>query len=139
MNDKSIRVLELPKILEQLARHSTFSAGAELTRALTPTSDIREALDWQQETTEARALLDAKSELNMGGARDVRVAAMQATRGVILDPQTLLDIRGTLRRATTIRRTLSRLRGQYPRLADLADSLEECNALQGEISQVLND
>jgi DNA mismatch repair protein MutS2 len=139
MNEKSVNVLELPKILEQVARHSSFSAGAELIRQLTPTTDLREALAWQQETTEARALLDAKSELTLGGARDVREAATQATHGIILEPQTFLDIRGTLRRATTIRRTLGRLRGQFPVLADIADSLEECTALQGEISQVLDD
>jgi DNA mismatch repair protein MutS2 len=139
MNEKSVHVLELPKILEQVARHSSFSAGAELIRRLTPTSDLREALAWQQETTEARALLDAKSELTLGGARDVREAATQATHGIILEPQTFLDIRGTLRRATTIRRTLGRLRGQFPVLADIADGLEECTALQGEISQVLDD
>src|SRR5262245_57778871 len=138
MNEKSIHVLELRKILEQLAKHSSFSAGAELIRQLTPTTDPREAQAWQQETTEARTLLE-KSELTLGGARDVREAAMQATHGIILEPQTFLDIRGTLRRATTIQRVLSRLRGQFPVLADIADGLEECAGLQGEISQVLDD
>jgi DNA mismatch repair protein MutS2 len=138
MNEKSLHVLELPKILEQLAKHSSFSAGAALIRQLTPSTDLREALDWQQETTEARLLLD-KSEISLGGARDVREAAMQATHGIILEPQTFLDIRGTLRRATTIRRALSRMRGQFPVLADIADGLEECAGLQGEISQVLDD
>ncbi len=138
MNDKSIHVLELPKILEQLAKHSSFSAGAELIRQLTPSTDLREALARQQETTEARVLLD-KTELTLGGARDVREAAIQATRGMILEPQTFLDIRGTLRRATTIRRVLSRLRGQFPLLADIAEGLEECAGLQGEIGQVLDD
>jgi DNA mismatch repair protein MutS2 len=139
MNEKSLHVLELPKILEQVAKYSSFSAGAELIRQLAPTDDLRIALDWQQETAEARTLIEIKSEISLGGARDVREAALQATHGIILEPQTFLDIRGTLRRATTIRRTLSRLRGQFPRLADIADSLEECIGLQGEISQVLDD
>ncbi len=139
MNDKSAQTLELPKILDQLARHSTFSAGADLVRGLAPTSDLEEAQDWQAETTEARRLLDIKSEINMGGARDVRAAAMQATRGLMLEPQTLLDIRSTLRRASNLRRTLTRLTGQFPRLSAIAERLEECTALQGEISQVLDD
>src|SRR5437667_5161377 len=139
MNEKSANVLELPKILEQLANHSSFSAGAELIRQLAPTGDIREAQAWQQETTEARALFDVKTEITLGGARDVRAAALQATHGIVLEPQTFLDIRGTLRRATTIRRILSRLDHQFPALAVIADGLEECSALQGEISQVMND
>jgi DNA mismatch repair protein MutS2 len=139
MNEKSFQVLELPKILEQLAAHSSFSAGAEMIRKLTPTSDIREALAWQQETSEACALLELKTDLALGGARDVRDAAVQATRGIVLEPQTFLDIRGTLRRATTVKRTVTRLRSQFPALADIGEGLEECSALQGEISQVLDD
>src|SRR5258708_18746489 len=121
MNEKSAHVLELPKILEQLTAHSTFSAGAELIRALAPTGDIRIARDWQQETSEARALFELKSEVTLGGARDVRPAAISATRGITLEPQTFLDIRGTLRRATTLRRMLSRLDTQFPKLAQIAD------------------
>jgi DNA mismatch repair protein MutS2 len=139
MNEKSAHVLELPKILEQLAKHANFSAGEELIRQLTPTTDIRVAQGWQQETSEARKLFEVKAELSLGGARDVRGPAIQATRGIVLEPQTLLDIRGTLRRATSIRRTFSRLHDQFPALADIAEGLEECTGLQGEISQVLDD
>src|SRR5258708_4990903 len=120
MNEKSTRVLELPKVLEQLARHSTFSAGTDLVHELTPTTDYAEAIAWQQETSEARTLFDVKTEISLGGARDIRVAAIQASRGIILEAQTFLDIRHTLRVATTIRRTLTRLRGQFPVLGDIA-------------------
>jgi len=139
MDEKSVHVLELPKILERVARHASFSGGAERIRALRPTSDLREALDWQRETTEAVALLELRSDISLGGVRDVREAIGQAARGIILEPHTLLDIRGTLRRATTLRRTFMRLRNQFPTLASIAERLEECSALQGEISRVLDD
>src|SRR5258708_11979433 len=138
MNEKSANVLELPKILEQLESDSSFSAGAELIRQLATTGDIREAQAWQQETTEACALFDVKTEITLGGARDVRAAALQATHGIVLEPQTFLDIRGTLRRATTLRRTLSRLDSQFPALAVIPDALEEYSALQGAISPAFN-
>jgi DNA mismatch repair protein MutS2 len=139
MNEKTVQVLELPKILEQLVQYSSFSAGADLIRQMRPTTDIREALAWQQETAEACTLLEAKSDINLGGARDVREAVNQAIHGIILEPQTFLDIRGTLRRATTLKRTLGRLRNQFPALGDIADGLEDCSGLQSEISQVLDD
>ncbi len=139
MDEKSAHVLELPKILDQLAAHSSFSAGAELIRALRPSADIREVRDWQQQTTEARTLLEAKSDITLGGARDVREAAVQATRGIVLEPQMLLDIRGTLRRATTLKRTLGRLRHQFSALGGIAERLEECAGLQGEISRAIDD
>ncbi|MCE7946550.1 MAG: endonuclease MutS2 [Chloroflexi bacterium CFX4] len=139
MDEKSAHVLELPKILEQLARYASFSGGAALIRALRPSSDVREALDWQRETTEAVTLFESKSDITLGSVRDVREAVSQAGRGIILEPTTLLDIRGTLRRATTLKRTLTRLRSQFPTLAGIAERLEDCAALQGEISRVLDD
>jgi DNA mismatch repair protein MutS2 len=139
MNDKSAHTLELPRILDQLARFTAFSASHDLALALAPTPYLDEAQDRQQETTEARLLLNTHDHVTVGGARDVRPDVLAAERGVILEPQTLLDIRGTLRQATTLHRIIGRLGGQFPRLASVADRLEECTALQHEISRVLDD
>ncbi|MDW8300266.1 MAG: endonuclease MutS2 [Anaerolineae bacterium] len=139
MDEKSAHVLELPKILERLARYASFSGGVERIRALRPTSDLREALEWQRETAEAVALFQLRNDITLGSVRDVREAVGQAVRGIILEPHTLLEIRGTLRRATTLKRTFARLRNQFPTLASIAERLEECAALQSEISRVLDD
>ncbi len=139
MNEKSVQVLELPKILEQLARHTSFSAARELALRLQPTPYLDEAQALQRETREARSLLSTHEHIGVGGARDVRQAAEAAARGVILEPQTLLDIRHTLRQATTLRRIVGRLGNQFPALARITERLEECTALQHEIARVLDD
>src|SRR5690606_38181151 len=139
MNEKSIQTLESNKVLDKLAEYCTFSAGEELARQLFPSTDLEEATTWQRETAEARLLFENRQNVTLGGARDVRDAAIQATRGIICEPQTLLDIRYTLRRATTLRRTIGRMKGQYPLLADIINEAEECTALQEEISKVPND
>ncbi|MBP8974111.1 MAG: endonuclease MutS2, partial [Anaerolineae bacterium] len=139
MNEKSAQTLELPKILERLARHTAFSASRELALALTPTPYLDEAQERLQETSEARLLLASHDHITVGGARDVRPDALAAERGVLLEPQTLLDIRATLRQATTLHRFIGRLGSQFPRLADVAERLEECTALQHEIGRVLDE
>jgi DNA mismatch repair protein MutS2 len=139
INDKTTQTLELHKILDQLARFTTFSAGAELAQNLQPTIYLDEAQEWQQETAEARLIFENKVGVSLGGVRDVRDAAIQATRGIIVEAQTLLDIRYTLRRATSLRRTLGRMKGQYPLLADLVNEAEECAHLQDEIGRIIND
>ncbi len=139
MNPKTIHVLELPKILERLAGFTTFSAGAELARELWPTTDLEEAETWQRETAEARALFVNQVTVSVGGARDVREPAINAQRGILIEPNVLLDIRTTLRRATTLKRTLGRMKGQCPLLADLVSEAEECTALQDEIARVLDE
>ncbi len=139
MNEKTFETLELPKILAKLGTYTSFSAGEEAAAQLRPTPYLDEALERQQETTEARLLYELKTNVSLGGVRDVRAPARTATRGVIVEPSTLLDILSTLRRATTTRRLLTRMRGQAPRLAQIADLIEECTGLQHEIARVVND
>ncbi len=139
MNEKTFRTLELDKILEQLAAYTTFAGGAELAHSLTPTTDLDEALIWQRETTEARLLFENQVNVTLGGARDVREPALSAQRGLMIDPSVLLDIRHTLRRASTIKRTLGRMKGSYPLLAEHAGEIEECADLQAEIDRILDD
>lgn len=139
MNEKSAETLEFPKILEQLAKQTSFSTARELALGLTPTPDLQIARELQRETSEARELIDLKPGFVMGGVSDVRRDALSTQRGVVLEGTVLLQIRSTLRRASIVRRTISRAGGQFPLLANLADQLEECEGLQEEIDRVLDE
>ncbi len=139
MNTKSAKTLEFPKVLAQLAQFTSFSAGRELAQDVIPTPDIDIARELQQETTEARHLLDNKPNVKLGGVYDVREDALSCERGLVLEGQVLLNIHSTLRSATLLRRTITRLSGQYPLLSEIADALEECEGLQEEIKRILDD
>ncbi len=139
MNEKAIQVLELHKVLNRLADYTTFSAGADLARELFPTGDLEEARIWSQETAEARLMFANQFNASLGGARDVREPALLAQHGIMIEASVLLDIRLTMRRATTLKRTLGRMKGQYPMLAEIASELEECSQLQAEIERVLDE
>jgi DNA mismatch repair protein MutS2 len=140
MNDKTFFTLEMNKVLVHLASHTSFSGGEDLALTLMPTTDLAEARLWLQQTTEARILLEEHPEqFHLGGVHDVRGAALSTTRGMVLEPSDLLDIRATLRRATLLRRLMVRLRGTYPLLATLAEGMEESAALQHEIGRVIGE
>ena len=139
ISEKTIVTLELHKILGELARHTTFAAGEEFAIELYPSTEVEEVRIWQRETAEALALLEETSSITLRGARDVREPVIKAQRGVIVEPSTLLDIRYTLRRGTTLKRTLGRMRSSYPLLADLAIEIEECNELQDSIEKSVDD
>lgn len=139
MNQKSAGTLEFPKILEQLAQQTSFSASRELALELQPTADIDAARQLQEETTEARNLLKSKTNIHFGGIFDVRAEALSCLRGFVLDPDVLLNVLSTLRRATTLRRIMTRLGAEYPMLSEIADQLEECPALQENIENTFND
>jgi DNA mismatch repair protein MutS2 len=139
MNQEHLRSLELDKVLVRLASHSSFSAAEQLAYGLTPSSDPLEINARQQETTEARTLLELRPGIGVGGARDLRPFTRSARIGAILNPPELLDIRGTLISARTLRRGLGRLAETYPRLALLAGGLDDVPTVGDAIGRALND
>lgn len=139
ISEKSIKTLELHKILERLIKFTSFSASKDLAFDLSPSRDLDEARMWQKETQEARLTIENQVRINMGGVRDVRDISISAQRGVMIEANVLLDIRTTLRRATTIRRTLGRMQGQYPLLSDILTEVEECSPLQDAIGNAIDD
>ncbi len=139
MDTKHLTTLELPKVLARLATYTSFSAGAELARALTPATNLREIRQRVETTSEARTLLEAKPGTTLGGAHDVRPLVTAAQRGAALPPSELLNVRDTLVAARNLHRTLSRLEIQFPRLADLAGIIQPCPEVIEEISRCLDE
>ena len=139
ITEKSIKTLELHKILNQIAQHASFAAGTELVNDLQPTIDLQEARTWQRETAEALDMLRTNRAYTLAGARDVRDVAINAQRGILIEPHVLLDIRQTLKRGGVTQRNLNRQKGQYPLLADIAEEIEECEKLQNSIDSCINE
>src|ERR1700716_4293409 len=91
----AVRTLEFDAVREQLARHTSFSAGRELAVALLPTPQLAEARRWQAATAEALRLPGLRPGLHLGGVHDVRPLAERAKVGGTLAPEELLDIAAT--------------------------------------------
>jgi DNA mismatch repair protein MutS2 len=138
MDDKTLTLLEYPKILEKLAGYCDFSASAEMARLMRPTNDLVEARRRQAETSEAVRLLEA-TDLTIGGARDVRAPVDLALRGGVLDPSDLLDIKYTLVAARSLARSFERLGNSYPNLADIAAQLPPPLGLIESITRAISD
>jgi len=139
MNPKYLRTLEYPKILERLASRTAFSAGRELALSLLPSSDIEEVQTRQEQTTEARHLIDIRPDIGIGGARDVRPLVQDAEISRTLEPAELLDISNTLQSARSLRRALDRLSDQFPLLAALATDMQDCPGLVAEVNRCISD
>jgi DNA mismatch repair protein MutS2 len=139
MDARYLHTLEYPKILERLARHTSFSAGRELALALEPSSEVSEVRRRQRETSEARALQDLRADISLGGARDVRPLARRAYVGATLLPADLLEIRQTLVSGRTLKRAITRLSAQFPILAGHAQWIEECTDLVNEIERCISE
>ncbi|MBE2220495.1 MAG: Smr/MutS family protein [Anaerolineae bacterium] len=139
MDAKSLHTLEFHKVRAILADYTSFSAGKALALALTPTTDHLEASQWQTETAEARLLLDTHTSVTIGGARDVREVVDNAEHGFTLQPESLLNIRATITAARNLRRALLKTEETFPRLAEIAELIEECPGLVTAISQTIDE
>ncbi len=136
---KHLTTLELPKILDRLAKYCAFSASDVLARELQPAHLPSEVLRRQAETTQARDALEKLDSLSIGGSHDVREAVQRAAHAGVLEPRQLLDIRDTLNAGRNLQRTLSRHAALYPQLTALTSLIESCGTLVTEISRCIDD
>jgi len=149
MEQKTLSVLEFPRVLEALASHTSFSISHERALQILPTTDLQLALTWQTETSEARRLLDLNSEINLGGVVDIRVQLELCARGGVLIPTELLDVKNTLIAARTLLRSLGNLEGSYPALSavvmnppqpyGIIDTISRCISDHGDILDSASD
>ncbi len=104
--EKSIRVLELPRVLELLEERAVSAEAKERARALTPSDDfdeVRRALD---ETDAARDMIVRAGSPSFGGVKNISEALGRAERGGMLNTRELLDVAGLLTNARRVREYL---------------------------------
>ena len=81
MNEKALRILEYPKIIDQLTGYASSPMGKELCHNLMPSSDISEILQGQMETSDALTRVMKKGSLSFSGIRDIRGALLRLKVG----------------------------------------------------------
>lgn len=139
MDSKSIKTLEFPKILDQLATFTAFSASEKLARALRPSNQLPEVKARQALTTEATLLLSAHADISIGGARDIRSMANLAERGGVLMPEDLIEIKDTLAASRDLFRFFNKIPLDVPGLKAIGLRLQPPEGLIEAISRVLDE
>jgi DNA mismatch repair protein MutS2 len=143
ISDKTLHTLEFDKILTQLEDFASFSAGKDAVMALRPSTDLRSVEALQNQTSEARLLLDSRPSTHLGGAREIRPAVRRAEVGSVLTPTELLEIGSTLGASARLRSAVLKgeldipwLQAQAERMTEnrpLIDSLEQTFSERGEV------
>jgi DNA mismatch repair protein MutS2 len=139
MDEKTLNTLEYPRLLERLATHASFSASAELIRALRPTDNFEEAQQRLARTSEARRLLSINDTLSVGGVTDIRPQVDLARRGGVLAPPELNDVKNTLLSARSLARSFEKLAAAYPNLAQIALNLPPPPGIIDGISRAISE
>ena len=94
--EKSAATLELPAILEMLARKAVSEAAKERALALSPATDRASAARLLAETSAARGMMVKRGSPSFSGVKDVRASLSRADMGGCLNIRELMDIAGVL-------------------------------------------
>jgi len=120
MDEKTLNMLEFPKVLERLASFAAFSASVELCHKLRPVGNIDETRVRLKRTSEARRLLSINADVSVGGTTDIRSMVDLAARDGVLAPADLLAVKTTLEVGRDLGRIFEKSKTQYPELASIA-------------------
>ena len=133
MNERNLRVLEFPKILEMLSALAVSDMGREAARALEPSGDADTVRRWQAETEEAGTIYAYHGSNPMAWFTDVRPYLKIAKAGGVLSPKALLQVADVLRASRTVRSALVTDREDTPLLTELGSRLSTNRSLEEEI------
>ncbi len=137
MDDKSLEMLEFPRIREILAGFTTFSASRELATALKPERDFERISLWLRQTAESRQLLNLDRSFAIGGVLDVREKARLAALEGMLEPASLLEIQQTLAALHELRRYSKSISADFPLIWDIAGGIVELRQIEKDIASCL--
>src|SRR2546427_1636089 len=138
MNDRTLRVLEFPKIRDRLASLTVTATGRERAERLQPATDVETVRRSLQETADGAALLD-DGEVPLRGSSDIREGLRQAQIGAALQPADLLTLRETLAVIRQCKGFVLARRDRVPFLAGVARGMGTFEALEDAIRRTVAD
>ncbi len=138
MDNKSLEMLEFPRIREILAGYTSFSASRDLAANLQPLYDYEEISRLLGQTAEARQLLGFDRGFSVGNVLDVRDKVGLAALEGILEPMSLVEVQQTLAALHELRRYLKSISEDFPRLWEIAEGIAELRQIEKDIGACLD-
>ena len=140
MNEKALRILEYPKIIERLKEYAGSVPGRMLCAELTPSDDPDEIETRQQETADALSRLYKKGSISFSGVIDLRPSAARLKVGASLSAGELLSICKVLDVCARVKQWAGgddREKEVEDCLSQMFRTLEPCPSLSREIRRCL--
>ena len=133
MNARAFRTLEFYKIKEELATFTLSGLGKKLVERMNPMIEAAAIAHAQQETTEARQIIDRGGHPPLSGLADIAELVERVAQGAVLAPSDLLAIADLLRGAKRMRRYMEDKADEAPMLSAYAYSLTDMLEIEESI------
>ena len=138
MDDKSLGMLDFPKIKELLAGYTGFSASREMALALTPLFDYDRVTLLLKLSSEARLLFSENKGYTIGSTLDIRDKAKLAALEGVLDPPSLMEVQQTLNALHELRRYLKSIAEECPLIWSIAEGIADLQQVEKDIAACLS-
>ena len=137
--DKSIRTLELPRVLELLSEQAVSAEAKQRALRLRPETEPEEVLRLLDQTDAARNLLGLRGSPSFSGVKPVAEALDRADRGGALNTRELLTIADLLTAARRAKEYFNDEAAEKTAIDHLFLSLHGNRFLEGKIKRAIPD
>ncbi len=138
MDEKSIEILEFPRVRDILAGYTSFPVGYEFVQQLVPLTDFDTVSRLLKESEEARYLLSVDREFSIGEAHDIRELTGMAALGKILEPQSLIEVQQTLSVFRQAHNSLAQVATEVPLLWQIARDIKPLSEVEKQITHCIS-
>ncbi|TQR37217.1 endonuclease MutS2 [Lysinibacillus sphaericus] len=134
MNHTTFEKLQYNELKEIVKSYCVSGLGKQLLDKLTPSPIMTVVKNRLNETTEARAILDAEGHVPFLGISNIDNTIKKLEKGIILDPSELVSISDFLRGCRKIKKFMLEKEFFAPVLASYANSMAEFKSVEEEIN-----
>ncbi|MBO1582417.1 endonuclease MutS2 [Bacillus sp. XF8] len=134
MNKMTFEKLQYNELKEIVKSYCVSGLGKQLLDKLEPSASIKVVKNRLNETTEARAILDAEGHVPFFGISNIDSTIQKLEKGMILDPTELVSVSDFLRGCRKIKKFMLDKEFFAPVLASYANSMSEFKSVEEEIN-----
>ncbi|MFE6135905.1 endonuclease MutS2 [Bacillus sp. NPDC057893] len=134
MNTMTFEKLQYNELMEIVKSYCVSGLGKELINKLEPSTSIKVVRNRLNETTEARAILDAEGHVPFFGISNIASTIQKLEKGMILDPEELVSVSDFLRGCRKIKKFMLDKEFFAPVLSSYANSMSEFKSIEEEIN-----
>jgi DNA mismatch repair protein MutS2 len=139
LNNQTFEVLEFNRIKEMIAGFALTGEGKQLVLNLEPSTNLKQVRSWQDELTEAVAILRISSSVPVHGLDGMEIILKSLHKGVTLKPEQLVKLLHFLDNCGKMKRFMKDKQYVAPNVSSYIESITEIPTLAEEIQRCIRN
>lgn len=138
LRDEAETLLEFDRVRDAVAGHARMAMSRESVLDMHPAWHPDDVARLQEETAQARAVLESVGDVGLAGLADIRDALRRVILGGVLDTKEILEVRAVYESVWTVKSTVERMGDSVPLLASQADDIQDLRHISGDIDHAIS-